>query len=150
MTDSDQSQTGNQDEQNPEPEHAEYKFGDNYEGDSVVKVWCDGREYDPSTEAYHPRYAYSIVTPKWRYDGNDIRGARNELPDIAKASQSLFAFLYASQESYERHTAGAFTDGNHTMFPKQVNEWAHHFSDKIGAFNLEFQVHQSEVPEITE
>lgn len=112
-------------------DHREYQIED-----SVVKIWCDGRDYDPSTEAYHPKYSYLIVAPDWRYDGNDIRGGANELPNLTKASQSFFAFLYASQESYEVHLRGAFTDGNFEMFPPHVNEWAQQNSEIIGAHSI--------------
>lgn len=91
---------------------------------TVVHVWCDGRKYDPETETYKPQYSYSIIHSKWRYDGNDILGTPNELPNLDKASQTLFAMLYASQESYKIHKRGAFTDGNFEMFPEHVNEWA--------------------------
>lgn len=112
---------------------------------TVVHVWCDGRNYDPDTETYKPQYSYSIMNPKWRYDGNDILGAPNELPDLDKASQTLFALLYASQESYKVHKRGAFTDGNFEMFPEHVNEWALQNAEQVGAISVacEMRVQQS-------
>lgn len=123
------------------PQERVFHFADSV----VVKVWCDGRDYDPNFEAYRPQYCYSIVTPQWRYDGNDIRGASNELPDLDKASQTLFAFLYASQESYGIHKRGAFTDGSFEMFPEHVSEWASQCSDEIGATSIacEMKVQES-------
>jgi hypothetical protein len=117
------------------PQLRTFEFPD-FDGDSVVKVWCEGRDYDPKTEAYKPRYSYSIITEKWRYDGNDISGGPNELPNLDKASQSLFAFLYASQESYKIHIRGAFTDGNFEMFPPHVNEWAVQNSEEISTYSI--------------
>lgn len=122
-----------------EPLHPQLReFGVHHEdgSQSLVHVWCDGRNYDPDTEAYKPQYAYSIVAPNWRYDGNDILGAANELPNLYKASQTLFAYLYAAQESYARHLRGVFTDGNHLMFPEHVNEWAAQNDEFIGACSI--------------
>lgn len=120
------------------PQLRTFDFAD-YESLSVVNVWCDGRLYDPETETYKPQYSYSIKTDSWRYDGN-ILGASNELPNLDGASQSLFAFLYASVESYKIHQRGAFTDGNHTMFPPHVNEWAEKYEQEIGATSIACQM----------
>lgn len=106
----------------------------------MVSVWCDGRTYDPETETYKPQYAYSIVTDKWRYDGNNIVGAKNELPNLFKAGQTLFDMLWHSQKSYAAHLRGAFTGGNHDVFPVHVNEWAVKFADDILQFNTACQM----------
>jgi len=102
----------------------DFDFGDSWEGESTLKVWCDGRDYDPSKETYRPVYSYSIVTPKWKYDANDIYGAPNELPNLGLASKSLFAFLLQCVEAKEESE-------NYGLFPPQVREWANHFSDQI-------------------
>lgn len=108
-----------------------YTFRDDHNGNSTVKVWCDGRDYDPAAEAYHPIYSYKIVTPEWEYIDNDIRGKANELPDIAAGAQSLFAFLYACQEGLPMDTEGERENAN--LFPPNVREWAYLFSDQIEA-----------------
>lgn len=102
-----------------------FTFGDSYEGESTVTVWCDGREYDPSIEGYKPVYSYSVITPTWRYDANDIHGAINEQPDLDLGSRSLFAFLLACAESKDESSE------NYDLFPPQVREWAQHFSDEL-------------------
>lgn len=118
------------------PQLRTFEFMD-FEGPiTVVKVWCDGRDYDPETETYKPQYGYSITGGSWSYVGNDIRGAANELPNLDKASQTLFAMLYASQKSYSIHIKGAFTDGNFEMFPVHVNEWAVKFSQDIAQTSI--------------
>ena len=106
-----------------------YTFQDKWHGDSVVKVWCDGRDYDPAAEAYYPIYSYRINSPEWEYTDNDIRGKANELPDVAAGAQSLFAFLYACQEGLPQDTEGERENAN--LFPQHVREWAYHFSDQI-------------------
>lgn len=132
-----------------EPEEfLEFKFGkedDPWEGQSVVKVWCDGREYDASTEAYHPVYSYSIVTPKFDYTSNDIHGGANFTPDLNDGAQSLMAFLYACQEGMPAATTTE--DGltayieteNSDLFPEQVREWAYHYAEDIGMVSVQLQ-----------
>lgn len=101
-----------------------FKFGDSYEGESIVTVWCDGRAYESETELYRPVYSYSIKTPLWKYDANDIYGAGNEVPSLDRASQSLFAFLIACADANEESE-------NYTLFPPEVRDWAQHFSEEI-------------------
>lgn len=119
-------------------ERLEFIFGDDYEGESVVQVWCDGREYNPETEAYHPMYSYSIKTPKHIYVGNDLKGGANEIPDLRKGSCSLFAFLYACQEGMPQK----ISEENGDLFPPEIREWAHHFAEDIGykAYELESEL----------
>lgn len=109
----------------PDAPTKEFIFGDAYEGDSKILVWCDGRDYDPKDELYSPVYSYSIVTPHWRYDSNDIRGAGNEIPSLDRAAQSLFAFLIACAEAKDD------SSDNFTLFPSEVRDWAQHFSDEL-------------------
>ena len=123
-------------------ERRTYTLPDKHNGDSVVAVWCDGRDYDPAAEAYYPIYSYAITTPEWRYVDNDIRGKANELPDIAAGSQSLFAFLYACQEGLPGDTEGQRENAN--LFPPHVREWAYLFSDQIE------MVYESLVKEVRE
>lgn len=113
----------------------EFRFKDPYDGETVVKVWCEGRDYDPNAEAYRPVYSYSIVTPKWRYDDNSIHGGANELPNLRKASQSLFAFIYAAQESWQKDPPSE----NAGMFPEQVNMWAHHYDSEISQIAIQLE-----------
>lgn len=112
-----------------DPDIREFILEDAYEGRSVVRVWCDGRDRDPATEEYRPVYSYSIQTPRWSYEGNDIHGGAYEVPDLKKGSQSLFAFLYACQEA---KPGGE----NANLFPPQVRDWAYHFSEEISLFSL--------------
>jgi hypothetical protein len=109
---------------NNDNQSKEFRFGDSYEGESIVTVWCDGRAYDPRDELYRPVYCYSIQTSTWKYDANDIHGAPNEIPNLTKASQSLFAFLLACVESSEGGE-------NYALFPPEVRQWADHFSEEI-------------------
>ena len=98
---------------------------------SVVKVWCDGRVREPDTEAYRPEYSYSITTPTWEYVDNDIHGAVNETPDLYKAAQSLFAFLYACQEGMPKPNGE-----NSDLFPPQVRDWAYQHSEHISQLSM--------------
>ena len=102
-----------------------FEFGDDYEGKSTITIWCEGRVYEPSKEVYRPVYSYSIVTPTWRFDANDIHGAPNELPDLDLGSRSLFAFLLACSEAFDEKSE------NYDLFPPQVREWAKHFSGEL-------------------
>ena len=106
-----------------------YTFPDRWNGNSSVKVLCDGRQYDPAAESYYPIYSYQITTPDWEYNDNDIRGKANELPDVAAGAQSLFAFLYACQEGLPEDTEGKRENAN--LFPPHVREWAYLLSEEI-------------------
>ena len=108
----------------------ELKF--TFPDDSEVRVWCEGRAYEPDDEAYRPRYSYSIKTPEWEYVGNDIQGAANEIPELTGAGRSLFSFLYAAQESWSYQPPGENAD----MFPEYVNEWAYDNSTTIGLMSI--------------
>lgn len=119
-------------------EHKEFKFGkpdDPWEGQSTVTVWCEGRQYDPSTEAYHPVYAYKINTPKFEYVGNDIHGGANQVANLDAGAQSLMAFLYACQEGMPQKVS----EENGDLFPKQVREWAYHYAEDIGMVSVQLQ-----------
>lgn len=106
-----------------------YNFPDRWNGNSSVKVWCDGRLYDAVAESYYPIYSYQITTSDWEYIDNDIRGKANELPDVAAGAQSLFAFLYACQEGLPEDTEGKRENAN--LFPPHVREWAYLLSEEI-------------------
>ena len=111
-------------------EKRKFQFGDD-DAPYTVEVWCDGRERDPDTEDYYPVYSYSITTPDWDYQGNDIRGAANEIPDLTAASKSLFAFLYACQEGMPEDVEANFE--NARLFPPHVREWAYEVSEELSA-----------------
>lgn len=113
-----------------EDEARTFKFSDRT-GEFTVEVWCDGRQYDPVGEGYYPIYSYRIAGPEWTYDNNDIRGSINEIPDLAAASQSLFAFLYACQQGMA--SAGRFgvENENADLFPSHVREWAYMFAEQL-------------------
>ena len=109
---------------NDESPRMSFSFGDSW-GDSKMDIWCDGRKYDEHSECYRPIYAYSIVTSKWRYDGDDIFGAPNELPNIDMGAKSLIAFLIACSEARDASSE------NYDLFPPQVREWANHYSSEL-------------------
>ncbi|HPE52975.1 MAG TPA: hypothetical protein PK852_02550 [Mesotoga prima] len=108
-----------------ETEAIQITIGDKWDGKSLAKLWCEGRDYDPDVESYRPVYAYAIATPKWSYNGNDIRGAVNELPNLLKALQSFIAFLLACAEAENEDSE------NYALFPIQVKEWADHYEDEL-------------------
>lgn len=114
----------------PEQETRKFHFGSDEEP-YTVEIWCEGRDRDPSTESYHPVYAYRITTPDWVYPDNDIRGAANELPDLSAAAKSLFAFLYACQEGYPEDMNAERE--NARLFPRHVREWAYEVNDELSA-----------------
>lgn len=112
----------------PEQTNKEFVFSDS-NGEYKVLVWCDGRQYDPSSECYHPMYSYKITTPDWEYTDNDIRGGANELPDLEAASRSLFAYLYAAQEGLPQDTNAERE--NARLFPPHVRDWAYQVNEEI-------------------
>lgn len=115
-----------------EPEARTFQFSDR-SGDHTVKVWCDGRVYDETTEAYRPVYSYSITTPEWEFVSNDLHGAANEIPNVNAASQSLFAFLYSCQQGMPKSGGGFERNQSDTadLFPPHVREWAYLFAEQI-------------------
>ena len=92
---------------------------------SDLEVWCDGRRYEPDTEAYHPIYSYRIKTKDWTYEGNDIIGGANETPNLVRAMQSLIAFLHACGKARTKESE------NFNLFPEHVREWAIYASDEL-------------------
>lgn len=113
---------------NDEPEKRTFQIEDS-NGQYTIEVWCDGRDREPLTEAYHPVYSYKITTPDWEYTDNDIRGAANEAVDLDSGAKSLFAFLYACQEGLPKdykHEAE-----NARLFPPHVRDWAHQVSEEL-------------------
>jgi hypothetical protein len=105
--------------------------------ESEVRVWCEGRVYESDDEAYRPRYCYRITTPDWEYERCDIQGATNEVPELDGAGRSLFAFLYAAQESWSYQPKGENAD----MFPDYVNEWAYDNSTTIALLSVNPEEH---------
>lgn len=92
---------------------------------SSIEVRCDGRKYEPDTEAYHPIYSYKIRTKDWEYFGNDIHGGANEKPNVVAGMQSLIAFLVACAE------ARTSDSENFSLFPEHVREWAIHAQNEL-------------------
>lgn len=113
-----------------DPEIRTFTFSDRT-GEFTVEIWCDGRLYDHVVEQYKPVYSVKITGPEWTYDSNEIHGAYSEAPDLAAASQSLFAFLYACQVGLV--SSGRFSPENENadLFPKHVREWAYHFAEQL-------------------
>lgn len=110
-------------------ETREYRF-DSKDTKSVVKVWCEGRDYDSYSESYRPVYSYQIKTSEWSYVSNDIRGGANEKPNLNAAVQSLFAFLYqccTCDDSSE----------DRGMFPEHVRLWGDEFTEEFSILSIE-------------
>lgn len=109
-----------------------FNEGNKWEEKSTVILWCDGRKYEPLTEAYHPIYSYLITTKDWQYQADDIHGGANETPNLVAGARSLFAFLYACQESVAHAARGGLVRGeNADLFPSHVAEWAEQYSEEI-------------------
>ena len=116
-------------------EHSVRKFQEHFS----VEIWCDGRDYNPSTEAYHPRYSYKITANEgeWEYIDNDIHGAANEVPDLLSGAQSLFAFLLACQEGLPEDIDGKCENAD--LFPPHVREFAYNLKEQIEMAHLELE-----------
>lgn len=112
-----------------ENERKQYVFGAD-DSRATITVWCDGRDYNPESEGYHPVYSYQITTNKWSYTTNDIRGASNELPNLTSASQSLFAFLYVA-------CVDDASDSDKELFPDNVRVWGQQFTNELRSLALE-------------
>ena len=93
-------------------------------GDATFTIWCDGRMYDPDKETYSPQYSYSIVTSKWRYDGNDMFGAPNKAPNVEAASVSILSLVLACASAEE-------DDENADLFPEHVREFGQEIFDQL-------------------
>lgn len=111
------------------------------DGDTIVTVESSGADPDDAARpgdprAYRQRYAYSIVTPDWRYDGDDIQSGCGADVDEDKAARTLFSFLGAAAESY-RHHGMQHVGENGDLFPAHVTEWAYMNDDEIGLLSLE-------------
>ena len=107
-----------------------------FEQKSEIEVWCDGRKYEPGTEAYHPIYSYKITNGEWEYVGNDIFGGANERPNVVKGLQSLIAFLTACAE------ARTSDSENFDLFPEHVREWAIHAEGELASKYAEILIAQ--------
>lgn len=97
---------------------------------ATVTVESIGQDYSPEDRAYRQRYACSIVTADWRYDGNDIRSGCGADVDENDAAETLFAFLSAAAEAY-RYEMNGGTSENIDLFPAHVTEWAYQNEDEI-------------------
>lgn len=106
-------------------------------GDSTVTVESIGNEWQPWDQAFRQRYSYSIVTPEWRFDGDDIRSGVGANVDEADAARSLFSFLGAAAEAYRAVTFDRRASENIDLFPPHVNEWAYMNDDEIGLLALD-------------
>lgn len=93
-------------------------------GDLTFTIWCDGRLYNPDLEEYRPRYSYSIVSSKWRYDANDIHGAPNKSPDLKLASTALLAIFLTCVEAPD-------DSENAELFPPHVREAGQEISEEL-------------------
>jgi hypothetical protein len=112
-----------------ELERKQYIFGAD-DSRATITLWCDGRDYNPETEGYHPVYSYQITTDKWSFTANDIRGASNETPNLTAASQSLFAFLYVA-------CVDDASDSDKELFPDNVRIWGQQFTTELKSLALE-------------
>lgn len=106
-------------------------------GDATVTVEHEGSDYHPSDMGTRQRYAYSIVTPAWRYDGNDIHSGCNADVDEPDAARSLFSFLAACAESRDYSERGHGTGENGDLFPEHVGVWAQDNDDELSMLSME-------------
>jgi hypothetical protein len=104
--------------------------------DATVSIESIGNERQPADMAYRQRYSYSIVTPVWRYDGDDIRSGCGADVDESDAARTLFEFLYAAAEAY-RYEMNGGTSENIDLFPRHVTEWAYQNSDEISLLAMD-------------
>lgn len=102
----------------------QFVFGDN-EGSAVVTIRVAGEHHDPDEGFPRPVYGYTITTEGWEHSASDIRGAQQEVPDLDKAAQTLFALLHdcVIQES--------------DTFPANVRCWAGRYTEEIADLSLE-------------
>ena len=97
---------------------------------SLVSVQSIGAEYSPEDSGRRQRYAYTITTTDWSYDGNDIRSGVGAPVDVPDAARTLFEFLGAAAEAYEYGTT-LYTSENIDLFPMHVTEWAYANRDEL-------------------
>lgn len=91
-----------------------------------ITIWNEGRVYYRELEEYRPKFSYSIVSPDWRYDANDIEGAPNQPPDLDSAAFVLLILL--------NECASCSDDSdNANLFPKHVREAIVSASSEINA-----------------
>ena len=102
------------------------EFVENYR----IVLECEGRQYDPSTECYHPQYKYVITGPKWEYVGNDIFGAANGAPDTLAGMKALIAFLIHAQSGMPEDSEYSEADGAE-QFPSHVREFAYLLKEQL-------------------
>ena len=62
-------------------------------GDATLTVESIGPEWQPEDSGYRQRYAYSIVTPQWRFDGDDLRSGVGAEVDERDHMRALASFL---------------------------------------------------------
>ncbi|MCV7174855.1 hypothetical protein [Mycolicibacterium sphagni] len=106
-------------------------------GTATVTVEHDGANREPGSRESRQRYSYSIVTPEWRYDGNDIHSGVGAVVDIADAARSLFSFLGACAEWREYRTRNGYGGENADLFPEHVGQWAEQNSDEISMLAMD-------------
>lgn len=92
-------------------------------GGATFTLWCDGKDYDAESEEYRAVYSYSIVTPRWRYDSNNIVGPANKSSNLDVALAGLLLMVKSCAEGQDKE--------NETLFPVHVRNMGKEILDEL-------------------
>lgn len=109
-------------------------------GSATISVDAIGNEWQPYDRGYRQRYAYSIVTPDWRYDGDDIRSGVGAAVDENDALRTLASFLGACAEARRYSRYGENAD----LFPEHVGAWAEENEDDLSTLSIDPSEYEGE------
>lgn len=84
------------------------------------------------------RYRYFIDSPDFEYSNDDLKsGCGNG--DLQSGLASLLSFLTAAAESLSYRLRTGRTGENEDLFPANVVEWAHLYSDELSMLQMELE-----------